>query len=103
MPTEANIWPWVARHRVSDRWYQRQLGRRFPIVCVSPGLVHQTAGFSDIVQRNADYLREHQLEVTSPARGALLFTFEYWLRRMRVQLGLAGDVLRGWTRRINGF
>lgn len=53
LPDETSVWPWLARHRAVDRWYRRHLGDFGDVLAVSPSLVNQRAGFSDITGRDA--------------------------------------------------
>ena len=105
LPEEAGIWKWLATHRAVDRWYQRQLGLRFPVICLSPSVVNQVAGFSDIVaQPTRDATRDgHVRTVAGLAAGNVPYYLRHALRRLTVRAGLVGDVLRGWTRRFQGF
>lgn len=104
LPDEARVWSWLATHRAIDRWFQRQLGLHFPIACVSPSVVNQVEGFSDIVGQTTHYPTEdgHVRLVSSSSSGAA-YGFCHALRCGAVRVGLAGDVLRGWAKRINGF
>lgn len=101
LPEEANVWPWLATHRAIDRWYQRQLGLHFPVVCVSPSLVNQDDSASDIVAHATPATGGQP--VIAPASGPGAYYLGHAFRRVSVRLGLAGDALRGWTRRVNGF
>jgi GR25 family glycosyltransferase involved in LPS biosynthesis len=102
LPDETKVWSWLATHRAIDRWYQRQLGLHFPVTCVSPSLVNQSASASDIVAQP-----HHQPGGMPPAIAPVASETAYYLghagRRISVRLGLAADALRGWTRRGNGF
>lgn len=105
LPDEDGVWGWLATHRAVDRWYQRQLGLRFPVACVSPSVVNQMAGFSDIVEQATHYAAEdgHVRAVTVPSAGNLSYQACAVWRRISIGVNFAGDALRGWTRRINGF
>lgn len=100
LPDETNVWPWLATHRAIDRWYQRQLGLHFPVVCVSPSLVNQNDSASDIV--TAATTADGRAAI-APASGPGAYYLGHAFRRISVRLGLAGDTLRGWTRRLSGF
>lgn len=101
LPDESRIWPWLATHRAIDRWYQRQLGLAFRVVCVSPSLVNQNDSASDIVIATSPTAgREAAI---APASGPTAYYLGHAFRRVSVRLGLTGDVLRGWTRRLSGF
>jgi len=105
LPDESRVWPWLATHRAIDRWYQRQLGLHFSVVCVSPGLVHQTASVSDIVTPKPG--RDRRASEPEPMVAPSSHSFTYYvgrlLRRGSVHAGLLGDTLRGYTRRLGGF
>ena len=51
LPDESSIWPWLAFHRAIDRWFSSHLGIRFKVLAVSPPLINQRSGFSDILGR----------------------------------------------------
>lgn len=104
LPDETNVWAWLARHRAIDRWYQRHLGLEFPVTCISPSLVNQVEGFSDIVEQQTHYSTElgHVSAVPS-ASGNVGYYFGHALRRVSVRGELLGDSLRGVVKRMNGF
>lgn len=104
LPDAPQVWPWLARHRAIDRWYQRQLGLVFPVTCVSPGIVNQTDDFSDIVGRTTDYHAQPQLRraVTSTS-GMWGYYAGHALRRLTIRLGLVADGFRGLGKRLAGF
>lgn len=99
LPDESRVWPWLAAHRAIDRWYQRRLGLEFRVVCVTPSLVNQNDSASDIVATASTA----SSAAIAPANGPAAYYLGHAFRRVSVRLGLAGDVLRGWTRRLNGF
>jgi len=105
LPEENQMWLWIARHRVIDRWYQRQLGLHFPVLCVSPAIINQAAGYSDIVERESPNTGEvtSRSAVTKVAASSATYYLHRALRRVTIRCGVAGDCIRGWTRRINGF
>lgn len=51
LPSEANVWGWVARERAIDRWMRREIGRRFRVRLCQPQLAVQADDVSDITQR----------------------------------------------------
>lgn len=99
LPDESHVWPWLARHRAIDRWYQRHLGLEFRVVCVTPSLVNQNDSASDIVAAATTA----SSAAIAPASGNAAYYLGHAFRRISVRLGLAGDTLRGWTRRLSGF
>ena len=100
LPDESRVWPWLATHRAIDRWYQRQLGLEFRVVCVTPSLVNHNDSASDIV---AAATAAGGRAAIAPASGPGAYYLGHAFRRISVRLGLAGDSLRGWTRRLSGF
>lgn len=99
LPDESRVWPWLATHRAIDRWYQRQLGLEFRVICVTPSLVNQNDSASDIVTTATSARRA----AIAPASSNAAYYLGHAIRRVSVRLSLAGDILRGWTRRVNGF
>jgi glycosyl transferase family 25 len=105
LPDETKVWPWLATHRAIDRWYQRQLGLRFPVTCVSPSVVNQTMSSSDIATRPGSQPNKSGRAgvPVAPASGNFSYYLGHALRRTSTRIGLAGDLLRSGTRRISGF
>lgn len=99
LPDESRVWPWLAAHRAIDRWYQRRLGLEFRVVCVTPSLVNQNDSASDIVTTATTASRA----AIAPVSGNAAYYLGHAVRRVSVRLGLVGDVMRGWTRRLSGF
>lgn len=96
MPDEASLWPWIARERAVDRWYRREVGRRFTVMMCAPPLALQIEGASDITQawRGADHARPTPMDGAPPSRMAFELT----------RLGeVAGDRLRAAIKRRVGF
>ncbi len=105
LPDASSIWPWLSRHRAIDRWYQTVLARHFPVACVSPAVMNQRQGFSDIVQRQTDELGAGGQPLRAPDPATSPFVFSC-CRRMRFavsHIGQISDVLRGFAKRLRGF
>lgn len=103
LPDESGVWPWLAAHRAIDRWYQRQLGLHFPVVCVSPSLVKQISGYSDVVEKDADHSAETNIPAKLSVNKDVTYQFCRVGRQIYVRLGYVADILRGWIRRLTGF
>lgn len=104
LPDEAKVWAWLATHRAIDRWYQRHLGLEFPVACVSPSIVNQVEGFSDIVEQQTQYSAEPEhVRAVQSASGNAGYYLGHALRRVSIRLGLVGDSLRGLAKRMTGF
>lgn len=101
LPTADTIWHWVSRHRAIDRWYYRNLARYFNVCAVSPALIHQQGGFSDITQRLHE--KVHTTRVPDTRQGALRFRlFGAW-RWLGYRLAEPRDWLRGRIKQARGF
>jgi GR25 family glycosyltransferase involved in LPS biosynthesis len=101
LPEPLHIWPWISTHRAIDRWFYRNLSRRFRVLAVSPSIVNQSPGFSDITQRPNDGAHVTSIDLSSSGR----FKFE-WLNTARHatwKLAEPRDWLRGQVKRIRGF
>jgi glycosyl transferase family 25 len=101
LPREDDIWPWISRHRAIDRWYYRNLARRFKVSAVSPSIINQQIGFSDITQRQTS--RVHSTRVPGKHYGPLAY---WWLGRLRwlgYRIAEPRDWLRGRIKQLRGF
>jgi len=103
LPGEKNVWSWLATHRAIDRWLQRQVGLEFPVICISPSVVNQSAGYSDIVERQTDYAAAHERAVPTASSAGATYYLGHAFRRISVRLGLIADAVHGGVRRITGF
>lgn len=105
LPDDHTVWPWLARHRAIDRWYQTVLSRNFTVTCVSPAVLHQQAGFSDITQRATDYLQtsDHVLHAPDPITSPFAFNLLRQIRNVTTRLAQISDLLRGFAKRLRGF
>ena len=105
LPEEKLIWPWLARHRAIDRWYMRNLSRHFHVTCISPALVNQETGFSDIAQRETDYISigSHLLHVPESYVKTSAFGLRHGLRCEWTRLSQICDISRGLVKRLRGF
>ncbi len=101
LPTADTIWHWISRHRAIDRWYYRNLARYFNVCAVSPALIHQQGGFSDITQRLHE--KVHTTRVPDTRQDALRFRlFGAW-RWLGYRLAEPRDWLRGRIKQARGF
>lgn len=101
LPTADTIWNWISRHRAIDRWYYRNLTRYFNVCAVSPALINQQGGFSDITQRLHE--KVHTTRVPDTRQGALNFRlFGAW-RWLGYRLAEPRDWLRGRIKQASGF
>jgi GR25 family glycosyltransferase involved in LPS biosynthesis len=101
LPNEIDVWQWLSRHRAIDRWYYRNLSRRWRVLAVSPSVVNQRPGISDITQRVND---GRHVTTVDPARAAPQgFTWRNALRHVGWRLAEPRDWLRGRIKRLRGF
>lgn len=101
LPTAGTIWPWISRHRAIDRWYYRNLARYFNVCAVSPALINQQGGFSDITQRLHE--KVHTTHIPDARQGTLGFRlFGAW-RWLNYRLAEPRDWLRGCIKQLRGF
>lgn len=103
LPSQESIWDWTARHRIIDRWYCWHLSRSLKVVAISPGLVPQLEGFSDIVEQKVDYLFEFPNRVTDAHTKALTYTFARMAWRIKGLATAIHDGIRYWIKRTKGF
>lgn len=102
LPTRETIWPWLTRNRAIDRWYARTLSRHFTVVAVSPSIINQDDGVSDITGRANDNDYQTAIQSSHTAAG-LPYEFARTLRRLHFSLSGAYDALRGQIKRLRGF
>lgn len=105
LPDEHSIWPWIACHRVIDRWYSRNLSKQFATLVVSPSVVKQRPGKSDITGRAS-----HDGDLTvfdAPLPRATPHPAAYRLRSRLHTLGVGlrtlGNRFRAIVKRLRGF
>lgn len=101
LPEAKEIWPWISQHRAIDRWYYRNLARRFVVTAVSPAIINQGAGFSDITLRPHE--KEHMRHVPDKGSGPLGFALHGVLRWLGFRLAEPRDWLRGKIKQLRGF
>ncbi|MCB1774573.1 MAG: glycosyltransferase family 25 protein [Gammaproteobacteria bacterium] len=101
LPNEANVWDWLSHHRAVDRWYYRNLSRRFRVLAISPSVVNQRPGISDITQRDND--GRHVTSVNAAQAITSGFGWRNTLRHAGWRLAEPRDWLRGRIKRLRGF
>jgi len=105
LPPEESIWRWTARHRIIDRWYSWNLSKHLKVLAVSPAIVPQAEGYSDIVQQKVDYKNQFPGKVTHKQtyESRLRFACSRICWRARGFLTLLHDSLRYIRKKYNGF
>ncbi len=103
LPTEAAIWTWIAKHRAIDRWYARHLSRNLRVIAISPALIPQSEGYSDILQQEVDYEIEFPGKVTKISNSDLTYQYARFWWRITCLVASSYDSLRYLIKRSNGF
>lgn len=103
LPDEAQAWAWHAQHRIIDRWYVRHLSRALRLYAITPSVISQRVGFSDIVQRQVNYSDEFGGAMSPATRHMAWFNICRCLAHLRFMLGDRYDGVRGLFKRLNGF
>ncbi|MBN8764471.1 hypothetical protein [Thiobacillus sp. 63-78] len=101
LPVIDSIWHWISRHRAIDRWYYRNLARYFNVCVVSPAIINQQGGFSDITQRLHE--KVHTTHVPDTRHGVLAYWMLGRLRWLSYRLAEPRDWLRGRIKQARGF
>lgn len=101
LPEADRVWSWTSRHRAIDRWYYRNLARRFLVTAVSPAIINQQGGFSDITQRPHE--KVHTTHVPERRSGPLGFALKGAWRWLVYRLAEPRDWLRGKIKQARGF
>lgn len=101
LPRTEGIWDWIATHRAIDRWYYRNLARWFRVCAVSPAIINQETGYSDITQRAHE--RTYATRIDHPGHGALAFAVLGAWRWLSFRLAEPRDIVRGQIKRLRGF
>ena len=103
LPTPDCLWPWLTRHRAIDRWYMRSISKRFDVTVVSPSIINQRAGYSDIVCRDTAIDSAHLTQVPGKTCSRYFYPFARTARRLLFAADGLWDYFRGLYKRFNGF
>lgn len=104
LPDESLIWPWLAFHRAIDRWYSSHLGIKSKILAVSPPLINQKPGYSNILGRFSN----DACGVDNPQRLPInekrfLYNFLFFARILTTYVGHAHNFLSAFRKVFMGF
>ena len=103
LPEPEKIWQWTSKYRAIDRWYRRNLSRRFIVTAISQSLFTQSYGFSDIECRNKSLEDEACItSISGPYTPNSLFAWHLHLKNLKNRMLLAYDFLRSVSKRLNG-
>ena len=102
--SESDIWSWVSKNVVIDRWYSLNLHRWTCVAAVSPQLAIQEASLSDITQRSGDFSKDGETDVLAPLAGtSLQWTISTLVKSILRPATETPRVLKSWARRWLGF
>lgn len=104
LPQSEDIWRWLTRHRAVDRFYYRNLSPSLTVTAVSPALIEQKPGFSDIIGKNVAAHSE-MYQTTVETLHPLPSDYEKDLvsRASAFKHDQRIDQIRGWWKSIRGF
>lgn len=103
LPSKDRIWSWTSLHRISDRWYSWNMSRELSIIAVSPSMINQQVGFSDLVQNVTDYNLEFPGKIGRESNNAFEFYAGRLLWHFQRIVTLLHDALRCLKIRVKGF
>jgi len=104
LPTQQNIWEWVARHKTIDRWYSQNLTLLGGVYVFSPAVVGHRNGASNIsMSADESWLMDFSLQDVPITGGALAFRLKLAARRSLNAVGRALSLLRLWGKRRRGL
>ncbi len=102
--SETDIWPWVSRNVVIDRWYSLNLHRWTSVAAVSPQLAIQEPSLSDITQRSGDFSKDGETDVLAPlANSSLIWTLATASKSILRPVREMPRILKSLARRWFGF
>lgn len=104
LPNENTIWSWTSKHRAIDRWYRRNLARRFKVTASSISLFNQSYGYSDIEHRAKSENDKACITQIRPSYSDnIIFQIKRWSIVSLNRLLQCYDVFRSGFKRIKGF
>lgn len=104
LPEPSGIWKWLTRHRAIDRFYYRNLSPSLVVTALSPALIQQTAGFSDIIGSTVSACAEnHPTEVGKEHPDPNVFASRLAKQAAIFHRASRLDFFRGLLKSIRGF
>lgn len=104
LPEPSEIWKWLTRHRAIDRFYYRNLSPTLVVTAVSPALIQQTEGFSDIMGARVSACAEnHPTEVIKSHPDPDTFALEMVKKAAEFRRAGCFDFFRGLWKSLKGF
>ena len=99
-PEEAFPWRWLSKNRAVDRWYAGVLSQHFSVFALSPALLLQKTGYSDIGHHLVDWELMEMISAIPVTSG---FQRKLRLAHLHTRIADVGDMFRGWWIRARGF
>jgi hypothetical protein len=104
LPEPQDIWRWITRHRAVDRFYYRNLSPALTVTAISPAVIEQRAGFSDIIGRPvAAYSKHHHTTIEARHPEPERYAKDLARRAATFARDARIDRLRGWWKSLRGF
>ena len=103
LAVDSQAWPWHAQHRIINRWYARNLSQHFRVMALSPSVITQRAGYSDIILRQVDYADEYAGRLLSITDDPEIFAHERRQHHKRCARSRRHDWIRSKLKRWHGF
>jgi GR25 family glycosyltransferase involved in LPS biosynthesis len=103
LPAPDRLWIWLTRHRAIDRWYKHTLSTHFDVMAVSPSIINQRTGYSDVVHRETGNEKPYRVKVPDNAYSSYVYNLAYLVRRIIFAIAGVRDYFRGLYKRVNGF
>lgn len=103
LPAQDTIWKWTARHRILDRWFSWNMSKDLRVYAISPSIVTQMGGYSDIVGKNVDYSKKFPGRVLQSSESRISYFFGRLIWRFKGSTISLYDRLRYFFKCIRGF
>jgi hypothetical protein len=104
LPEPQNIWRWLMRYRAVDRFYYRHLSPALRVMAVSPTIIDQQPGFSDIIGRSVvAYSETHYTAIESRHPNEQQYARETAKQKNNFARLDKVDQIRGLWKSLRGF
>lgn len=104
LPQPQDIWRWITCHRAVDRFYYRNLSPSLTVTAISPAIIDQKPGFSDIIGKTiAAYSEKHDTTVVACHPDPEDYQKELSNRAAVFARANCIDRLRGLWKTLRGF
>lgn len=103
LPSDEKTWAWHAKHRIIDRWYVRNLSRKLKVTAITPSIITQAFGYSDILCKQVDYQKEFPESIEFFNHNKLIFKIRQKATHTFYIIGNFYDSFRALLKRFKGF